>query len=58
MDKTIRDCVKFANMTSEMQENFKEIFWKESTSHAYKLNHTLIITCQDRSSVSAYYPSR
>ncbi|XP_021986123.1 uncharacterized protein LOC110882398 [Helianthus annuus] len=55
MDKDIRGSVKYANASSEIWNDLKERFGKESAPRAYELKQSLSITHQDGSSVSAYY---
>ncbi|KAI3507425.1 hypothetical protein L1887_22411 [Cichorium endivia] len=55
MDKDIRGSVKYANTSSEIWDDLKERFGKESAPRAYELKQSLSVTHQDGSSVSAYY---
>ncbi|KAM0043166.1 putative retrotransposon gag domain, retrotransposon Copia-like protein [Helianthus debilis subsp. tardiflorus] len=55
MNKDIRASVKYANASSEIWNDLKERFGKESAPRAYELKQTLSAAHQDGSSVSAYY---
>ncbi|KAJ0835083.1 putative retrotransposon Copia-like protein [Helianthus annuus] len=55
MDKEIRASVKYANTASEIWDDLKERFGKESAPSAYELKRSLHITRQDGGTVSAYY---
>ncbi|XP_071714381.1 uncharacterized protein [Rutidosis leptorrhynchoides] len=55
MEKEIRSSVKYANAASEIWNNLKERFGKESAPRAYELKQTLSMTHQDGTTISVYY---
>ncbi|KAL6572979.1 hypothetical protein OROHE_002455 [Orobanche hederae] len=55
MEKEIRNSVKYANTASEIWNDLKERFGKESAPRAYELKQNLTMTHQNGTTVSVYY---
>nr|GEV13852.1 hypothetical protein [Tanacetum cinerariifolium] len=55
MEKEIRNSVKYAKTATEIWNDLKERFGKESAPKAYELKQSLATTRQDGTTVSAYY---